>query len=98
MAKRQAVAILATLALDHTSSIPLYRQLYKGLRQAILTQQLLGGTKLPSTRTLAAELEISRNTVLNAFEQLMAEGYLETQHGSGTYVAQVLPDDITGSI
>jgi GntR family transcriptional regulator/MocR family aminotransferase len=94
MAKRQAVAILATLTLDRTSSIPLYRQLYEVLRQAILTQQLLGGTKLPSTRTLAAELEISRNTVLNAFEQLMAEGYLETQHGSGTYVAQVLPDDL----
>jgi GntR family transcriptional regulator/MocR family aminotransferase len=94
MTPQKTVALLGTIALDHTSSSPLYHQLYESLQRAILSKQLLGGTKLPSTRLLASELGISRNTVLNAFEQLMAEGYLETRHGSGTYVAQVSPDDL----
>ena len=96
MPKRKAIALLATLALDHASSTPLYQQLYEELRRAMLTEQCPAGTKLPSTRLLASELGISRNTVLNAFEQLMAEGYLETQHGSGTFVAQALPEELLG--
>jgi GntR family transcriptional regulator/MocR family aminotransferase len=94
MSKRKGVAILATLALDRASSTPLYDQLYTELRRAILTEQCPAGTQLPSTRLLAAELGISRNTALNAFEQLMAEGYLETQHGAGTFVAQALPEEL----
>src|SRR5262245_41445471 len=72
--------------------MPLYQQLYDHLRAAILSGQLKVGLKLPSTRGLADELSISRNTVLTAYEQLMAEGYLETVEGSGTFVAPVLPD------
>jgi GntR family transcriptional regulator/MocR family aminotransferase len=94
MTPHKTIAVLGTITLDHTSSTPLYHQLYESLRRAILSKQLLGGTKLPSTRLLASELGISRNTVLNAFEQLMAEGYLETRRGSGTYVAHVSPDDL----
>jgi GntR family transcriptional regulator / MocR family aminotransferase len=75
---------------------PLYQQLYAHLRTAILTGKLTGGTKLPSTRTLADELGVSRNTVLNAYEQLRAEGYLESSTGSGTFVAQVLPETLLG--
>jgi GntR family transcriptional regulator/MocR family aminotransferase len=71
---------------------PLYQQLYTHMQAAILSGELKGGTKLPSTRALADELSISRNTVLNAYGQLMAEGYLESVEGSGTFVAQVLPD------
>jgi GntR family transcriptional regulator/MocR family aminotransferase len=71
---------------------PLYQQLYAYLRAAILSGQLKGGLKLPSTRALADELGLSRNTVFNAYEQLMAEGYLESVAGSGTFVAHVLPD------
>lgn len=94
MAKRAATLALGAISLDQTSEVPLYRQLYDKLREAILTRQLTGGTRLPSTRLLANELSISRNTVMSAFEQLLAEGYLEGKVGAGTYVAQVLPEDM----
>src|SRR5262245_53544579 len=71
---------------------PLYLQLYAHLQAAILAGQLKGGLKLPSTRTLADELGVSRNTILTAYEQLIAEGYLESVAGSGTFVTRVLPD------
>ena len=50
--------------------------------------------KSPSTRNLADELDVARNTVMGAYEQLLAEGYLEGETGSGTYVARDLPDKI----
>src|SRR5688500_18590619 len=71
---------------------PLYQQLYAHLQAAILAGELAGGTRLPSTRALAEELRVSRNTVLNAYDQLTAEGYLEGLAGSGTFVARLLPD------
>jgi GntR family transcriptional regulator/MocR family aminotransferase len=71
---------------------PLYQQLYAHMRAAILSGQLKGGLKLPSTRALAGELNVSRNTVLSAYEQLIAEGYLESVEGSGTFVARALPE------
>src|SRR5579884_4296830 len=79
---------------DRASSIPLFRQLYACIREAILSGQLEGGTRLPPTRELAEQLHISRNTVINAFEQLIAEGYLEGKVGAGTYVANVLPEEV----
>src|SRR5512140_1310336 len=75
-----------------TENLPLYQALYAHIRAAILSGELKDGMKLPSTRALAEELNISRNTVLNAYRQLLAEGYLESRAGSGTFVAQVLPD------
>jgi GntR family transcriptional regulator/MocR family aminotransferase len=83
---------LTTIPVDHQSAIPLHRQIYSAIRHAILSRQLLPETKLPSTRFLSTNLGISRNTVVNAFDQLFAEGYLATRQGSGTYVAQVLPE------
>ena len=74
------------------SNAPLYQALYNHMRAAILSGELTAGMKLPSTRALAEELNISRNTVLNAYRQLLAEGYLEGKEGSGTFVAHVLPD------
>jgi GntR family transcriptional regulator / MocR family aminotransferase len=71
---------------------PLYRQLCDHMQAAILSGELKGGLKLPSTRALADELSISRNTVLTAYRQLMAEGYIEGAEGSGTFVARVLPE------
>jgi len=62
------------------------------MRAAILSGELKGGMKLPSTRALADELNISRNTALNAYRQLLAEGYLESREGSGSFVAHVLPE------
>lgn len=73
---------------------PLYQTLYQQIRQAILSGELKAGSKLPSTRGLADGLNISRNTVLNAYRQLLDEGYLEGRGGSGTYVAAVLPETL----
>ncbi len=73
-------------------NVPLYQALYTHLRSAILSGELKGGIKLPSTRALADELNVSRNTVLNAYRQLLAEGYLESREGSGTFVAHLLPE------
>ncbi len=69
-------------------------QLFDQVREAILTGRLVPGTQLPATRTLATELGVSRNTILNAFERLLAEGYIEGRMGSGTRVTKVLPEDL----
>lgn len=65
---------------------PLHRQLYRWLRQAILDGDLPAGTRLPPTRTLARDCALSRNTVVCAFNQLAAEGYIEGHIGAGTVV------------
>jgi GntR family transcriptional regulator/MocR family aminotransferase len=80
--------------LDATSPVPLYDQLYVRLRDAILEGRLRQGKKMPSTRALCEQLSVSRNTVLAAYSQLRAEGYVGTRSGSGTYVATDLPEDL----
>jgi GntR family transcriptional regulator/MocR family aminotransferase len=90
--KRAAAEIVPLLALDRAAAKPLYRQLYEGFREAILAGLLEGGQRLPSTRGLAGELQISRLPVLTAFEQLLAEGYFESRAGAGTFVARSLAD------
>jgi GntR family transcriptional regulator/MocR family aminotransferase len=82
------------LYLDPGAAAPYYRQLYGGLREAVLAGRLAPGTRLPSTRELAGELGVSRATVVAAYRELLAEGYLEGRAGSGTYVATALPDDL----
>jgi GntR family transcriptional regulator/MocR family aminotransferase len=82
------------VGVDRDSAIPLYRQLYEAYRNAIVERRFRGGQRVPSTRSLAAELGISRIAVLGAFEQLLAEGYFESRPGSGTFVAAALPDEI----
>lgn len=77
-----------------SSSAPLHRQLYEGLRRAILSGQLGAAARLPSTRALAAQMGVARMTVVNAYEQLLAEGYIEGKVGSGSYVAATLPDEM----
>jgi GntR family transcriptional regulator / MocR family aminotransferase len=79
------------------SSTPLRRQLYEELRQAILTGKLRPDRKLPSTRSLAKSLQISRTTVTECYEQLIGEGYLQAIVGSGTFVSSQLPDDLLKS-
>jgi len=69
---------------------PLYRQLYAGIRRAISDGQMAAGTRLPSTRILAQQLGVSRNTVMAAYDQLLAEGYLDARTGRGTYVSTVM--------
>ncbi|HEX8244036.1 MAG TPA: PLP-dependent aminotransferase family protein [Longimicrobium sp.] len=85
--------ILALLPLDRGSRVPLHRQIYDGLRRAILEGMLRAGQRVPSTRALASELGVSRFPVLTAYEQLLHEGYLEGQVGSGTFVRAAPPDD-----
>lgn len=69
---------------------PLFRQIYLGLREAILSGTFHGGEKLPSSRDLAEQLGISRTVVILAYEQLLAEGFAVGRTGSGTYVAQAV--------
>lgn len=76
------------------SGAPLYRQIYESVRRAILSGEFAPGRKLPSSRSLAKELTVSRITVVNAYDQLFAEGYLEGKTGAGTFVARELPDDL----
>lgn len=77
--------------LDEASGIPLYRQIYEGVRDAILEGRLPPGTRLPSTRRLAEYLAVSRTTVLVAFDQLGAEGFLDATVGSGSRVSDRIP-------
>ncbi|HEV8580302.1 MAG TPA: PLP-dependent aminotransferase family protein [Thermoanaerobaculia bacterium] len=84
----------AGILLDESSGVPLHAQLYEQLRGAMLSGRLAPGTRLPSTREMARELGVARNTVLNAFDQLGAEGYLEGRVGDGTYVSAQVPDDL----
>jgi GntR family transcriptional regulator/MocR family aminotransferase len=76
------------LALDRDSDAALSGQLYDQLRDLILSGRLPPGTRLPSTRSLAAELSVSRNTVVACFEQLFAEGFVNGAVGAGTFVAE----------
>ena len=79
--------------LDRTSTIPLYRQLIEEIRQGVLSGRLKPNQKLPSSRSLAKSLIISRSTVTQSYEQLESEGYLETRRSSGTYVCKQIPDE-----
>ena len=91
---KRAPAFPPLVAIDRRSARPLYRQVYDGYREAIVDGRVRPGQRLPSTRALAAELRISRITVLSAFEQLVAEGYFESRVGAGTVVARSLPDEL----
>lgn len=91
--KRTPTSYLPPIALQDRGEIPMYQQLYDWFRRAITGGQLRPGQRVPSTRNLAAELKISRMPVMGAFEQLLAEGYLETFVGAGTCVARSIPDD-----
>lgn len=91
--KRVSASFLPPIALDFSGKIPMYRQLYEWFRGTILAGQLRPGQRVPSTRNLAAELNVSRIPVSSAYEQLQAEGYLETFVGSGTCVVRSIPDD-----
>ncbi len=73
--------------------LPMYERIYQAFRDAILNGQMLPGARLPATRALAQHYGVSRNTIIQAYDQLASEGYFETRHGSGTYVANELPEN-----
>jgi GntR family transcriptional regulator/MocR family aminotransferase len=83
--------LLPVIPIDRKAPTPLHRQVYAGFRDAILRGDLAAGQQVPSSRALAAELAISRFPVLDAYSQLLAEGYFESRVGSGTFVSASLP-------
>ncbi len=82
--------------LDRDSPLPLGRQIYAEISSRVLGGELEAGDRLPSTRETAAELGISRNVVIEAYEQLIVEGYLIGVSGAGTYVAEGSRLDVGG--
>src|SRR6476659_248266 len=88
--KRAPSGLAPIVALDRRARVPLHRQLYTGYRDAILDGRLEAGQRLPSTRVLATELAVSRMPGVLAFEQLLAEGYIESRVGAGSFVAHGL--------
>lgn len=86
---RQSELPLDMLVIDPAAELPAYKQLYNAMREAVLAGKLRAGVRLPASRNLARDLSISRNTVISAYETLLAEGYLESRHGSGTFVANL---------
>jgi len=88
--KRAAKSTLPEISLDRRSTVPLYRQFYQVVERAIRSGRLTGGTRLPSTRMMARILGVSRNTVLNAYEELVADDLITGRVGSGTHVRDVV--------
>lgn len=76
------------IPINRALDIPLNRQIYQQIRQKILHGHLLAGEKLASSRELSVELKVSRNVILEAYDQLLAEGFLIARRGAGTFVAE----------
>ena len=80
------------LVIDAALPAPLHQQIYSQLRLAILSGRLRSGQRLPASRMLAKSLGLSRTTIIQGYDQLISEGYLETRPGAGTYVCSQLPE------
>lgn len=91
MGKTSITGALISLDIERQSEKPLHRQIAGRLRDAIASGQLPSGLRLPSTRVLAKEIGVSRNTVLQVFEALAEEGLLTGKVGAGTFVAALQP-------
>jgi GntR family transcriptional regulator/MocR family aminotransferase len=79
------------VALEPDGATPMHRQIYLAIRAAILEGRLAVNTRLPASRVLADDLGVSRTTVLGAYDQLAAEGYIAGRAGGGTRVAADIP-------
>ena len=88
---RASDLVAETLVLDRRSEKPLFQQVYEQIRDLIIDKSLQGNIALPSTRALAKDLRVARNTVMIAYEQLETEGYVTTARGARARVAE-LPD------
>jgi GntR family transcriptional regulator / MocR family aminotransferase len=92
MKKKPRGAVVPMIAVHRKGEKPLHRQIYDAFRAMILERRLQPGQQIPSTRALAGELGISRIPVLGAYAQLLAEGYIESRSGAGTFVTSSLSD------
>jgi GntR family transcriptional regulator / MocR family aminotransferase len=90
MVKKAGGVLLPSLMLDHAASKPLAAQLAAGLRDLLLSGALRAGDRLPATRTIAADLGVSRTTVVEAFERLATEGLIVARTGAGSFVSEAL--------
>jgi len=95
MVKHSQAGALLPVTVARQRGLPLGRQVAHQIRELIRSGRLPAGSRLPSTRTLARELGVSRNTLLDAFETLAAEGYIAGRVGAGSYVVSDLPDEGT---
>lgn len=82
---------LLDLTIDPSRSVPIARQIFLQLRLAIVERALPAGSSIPSTRELAQRIGVSRTSVITAYDELYAEGYIEGRQGSGTFIARDLP-------
>jgi GntR family transcriptional regulator/MocR family aminotransferase len=89
MSKTSPQIFMPFIRLNRQHAAPLYSQLYEQIKQAIFNGHLKAGERMPATRTLSQELSVSRNSVFQAYEQLVLEGFLEGKKGDGTYVMQL---------
>ena len=87
--------VFSPVSLGRDPATPLHRRLCSELREAVLTGRLAPGARLPASREMARDLGVSRNTVLDAVSQLVAEGYLEGRARSGTFVRTDVPPAIS---
>jgi GntR family transcriptional regulator/MocR family aminotransferase len=90
MVKRAGGSLLLSVKIDRDAHQPVSTQLCIALREMILTGGFLAGERLPASRTLARDLGLSRTTVIEVFDRLVAEGLVESRTGAGTYVSAVL--------
>lgn len=93
MVKRAGGSLLLSIRIDHQAHHPVSTQLCMALREMILTGGFAPGDRLPASRTLARDLGLSRTTVVEVFSRLTAEGLIDSQTGSGTFVSAVLGAD-----
>src|SRR5690606_5191947 len=84
----------SSLALDRLSGVSLQDQIANFFRDGIVAGRIQRGRRVPSTRQLAVEHGVSRTTAVEAYERLIAEGYLVSSQGAGVFVAESLPEDL----
>src|SRR5262249_57757363 len=87
MPRRPAPPLWSSLALDRSATAPLQDQIVGYFRDAVLSGRLKSGARVPSSRVLAADHDVARITVVEAYDRLVADGFLTSRHGSGLYVA-----------
>lgn len=88
------IQLKGQFAIDHDRAEPLSLQIVRQLQEAIEAGRVARGTRLPSTRSLARTLGVSRNTVLTAYEELAARGFVRSRRGAGVYV--FVPATVSG--
>jgi GntR family transcriptional regulator / MocR family aminotransferase len=95
--KKVASGLAPMIAVDRNAPRALHKQIYDAYRSAIVKGSLRPRQRIPSTRVLASEIGVSRFPVLNAYAQLLAEGYIESRVGAGTVVSTSIPEQLVSS-